>query len=146
VVHPNPHPRTEALQRNVFNVMFSFQRLCCICSHTIFGTLIRKNADKSHCNVCKSINKFRKEGALLPKSPQGDLSTGTTSVHQSLSGQAPVYLADDSRLVSETGRRAQRSANVTTLTVLQTQNSYGDRSLCCLPPTPVEQPATVSAT
>jgi len=49
-------------------------------------------------------------------------------VHQSLSGQAPVYLADDSRLVSETGRRALRTADVMTCTVQWTQKSYADRN------------------
>jgi len=46
-------------------------------------------------------------------------------VHHPLSGQAPVYLADDCRLVSETGRRALRSA---TWAVPRTQNSCGGRS------------------
>jgi len=51
-------------------------------------------------------------------------------VYQPLSGQAHDYLADDCRLVSKTGRRALRSANVMTCrpTVPWTQNSYCDRS------------------
>jgi len=46
-------------------------------------------------------------------------------VHQSLSGQAPGYLADDCRLVSETGRRALQSANIMTVRC-RGHKSYGD--------------------
>jgi len=42
-----------------------------------------------------------------------------------LSGQTPADLADDCRLVPDTGRRATRSADVMTFTVPWTQNSYG---------------------
>ena len=35
-------------------------------------------------------------------------------VRQSLSGQAPLYLADDCRLVSDSTRRSLRSADVST--------------------------------
>jgi len=49
-------------------------------------------------------------------------------VHQSLSGQAPLYLADDCRLVSDSTRRSLRSADGSTCVVLQILSSYGDRT------------------
>jgi len=49
-------------------------------------------------------------------------------VHQSLSGQVPLYLANDCSLVSDSTRRSLRSADVSTFAVLQTLSSDGDRS------------------
>ena len=49
-------------------------------------------------------------------------------VRQSLSGQAPLYLADDCRLVSDSTRRSLRSADVSTCVVPRTLSSYGDRT------------------
>ena len=49
-------------------------------------------------------------------------------VRQSLSGQAPLYLADDCRLVSDSTRRSLRSADVSTCVVPPTLSSYGDRT------------------
>jgi len=52
-------------------------------------------------------------------------------VRQSLSGQAPLYLADDcclECLVSDSTRRSLRSAEVPTSVVPRTLNSYGDRT------------------
>jgi len=49
-------------------------------------------------------------------------------VRQSLSGQAPLYLADDWRLVSDSTRRSLRSTDVSTCVVPRTLNSYGDRT------------------
>jgi len=48
-------------------------------------------------------------------------------VRQTLSGQAPVYLADDCCLVSDSNRRSLRSADVQTCMVPRTYSSYGDR-------------------
>jgi len=48
-------------------------------------------------------------------------------VHQSLSGQAPAYLADDCCLVSDTTRCSLLSADVPTCIVPPTYSSYGDR-------------------
>ena len=47
-------------------------------------------------------------------------------VRQSLSGQAPLYLADDCRLVSDSTRRSLWSADVSTCMVPPTLSSYGD--------------------
>ena len=55
-------------------------------------------------------------------------------VRQSLSGQAPLYLADDSRLVSDSTRRSLRSADVSTCVVPPTLNSYGDRTFAAAGP------------
>ena len=49
-------------------------------------------------------------------------------VRQSLSGQAPLYLADDCCLVSDSTRRSLRSADVPTCVVPRTHSSYGDRA------------------
>ena len=55
-------------------------------------------------------------------------------VRQSLSGQAPLYLADDSRLVSDSTRRSLRSADVSTCVVPRTLSSYGDRTFAAAGP------------
>ena len=48
-------------------------------------------------------------------------------VRQSLSGQAPLYLADDCCLLSDSTRRSLRSADVPTCVVPRTLSSYDDR-------------------
>jgi len=55
-------------------------------------------------------------------------------VRQSLSGQAPLYLADDCSLVSHSARRSLRSADVLTCVVPQTFSSYGDRTFAAAGP------------
>jgi len=45
-----------------------------------------------------------------------------------LGPQAPLYLADDCRLVSDNTRRSLRSADVSTCVVPQTLSTYGDRA------------------
>ena len=55
-------------------------------------------------------------------------------VRQSLSGQAPLYLADDCRLVSDSTRRSLRSADVSTCVVTRTLSSYGDRTFTAAGP------------
>jgi len=47
---------------------------------------------------------------------------------QSLSGQAPLHLANDWRLVSDSTRRSLRSADVSTCVVPPALSSYGDRT------------------
>ena len=49
-------------------------------------------------------------------------------VRQSLSGQAPLYVADDCCLVSDSTRRSLRSADVQTCVVPRTYSSHGDRT------------------
>jgi len=49
-------------------------------------------------------------------------------IGQSLLGQAPLYLADDCCLVSNSTRRSLRSAYVPTCVVPRTLSSYGDRT------------------
>jgi len=54
---------------------------------------------------------------------------------ESLSGQAPLYLAaDDCRLVSDSTRRSLRSADVSTCVVPPTLSSYGDRTFAAAGP------------
>jgi len=55
-------------------------------------------------------------------------------VRQSLSRQAPLYLADDCRLVSDSTRRSLRSADVSTCVVPPTLSSYGDRTFAAVGP------------
>jgi len=55
-------------------------------------------------------------------------------VRQSLSGQAPLYLADDCRLVSDSTRRSLRSTDVSTCVVPRTLSSYGDRTFAAAGP------------
>ena len=55
-------------------------------------------------------------------------------VRQSLSGQAPLYLADDCCLVSDSTRRSLRSADVSTCVVLRTLGSYGERTFAAAGP------------
>ena len=50
--------------------------------------------------------------------------SGIRLVRQSLSGQAPLYLADDWRLVSDSTRRSLRSADVSTCVLPPTLSSY----------------------
>ena len=49
-------------------------------------------------------------------------------VRQSLSGQAPAYVADDCCLVSYSTLQSLRSADVQTCAVPQTYSRYGDRT------------------
>jgi len=55
-------------------------------------------------------------------------------VRQSLSGQAPLYLADDCCLVSDNTRRSLRSADVPTCVLPRTPSSYGDRTFAAAGP------------
>ena len=55
-------------------------------------------------------------------------------IRQSLSGQAPLYLADDCRLVSDSTRRSLLSADVSTCVVPRTLSSYGDRTFAAAGP------------
>jgi len=55
-------------------------------------------------------------------------------VRQSLSGQAPLYLADDCRLVSDSTRRSLQSADVSTCVLPPTLTSYGDRTFAAAGP------------
>ena len=55
-------------------------------------------------------------------------------VYQSLTGQAPVYLADDCRLVSESDRRQLRSSDVPTCVVPRMRTRFGDRSFSAVGP------------
>jgi len=61
-------------------------------------------------------------------------SASTCLVCQSLSGQAPLYLADDCRLVSDSTRRSLLSADVLTCVVPRTLSSYGDRTFAATGP------------
>jgi len=53
---------------------------------------------------------------------------------QSLSGQVPLYLADDCRLVSESTWRSLRSADASICVVQPTLSSYGDRTFAAAGP------------
>jgi len=55
-------------------------------------------------------------------------------VHQSLASRAPTYLTTDIHLVSEYGRRPQRSSTDRTLTVPRTHNRFDDRSFAVAEP------------
>jgi len=55
------------------------------------------------------------------------MSMMVTLVYLSLSGMAPAYLAADSQLVSNEGRRQLRSATSRTCVVRRTYSNYGDR-------------------
>jgi len=55
-------------------------------------------------------------------------------VYQSLSGNTPMYLADDIHLLSESDRRQLRSSSIGTCIVPRTHNSYGDRSFAATGP------------
>jgi len=55
-------------------------------------------------------------------------------VRQSLTGQAPLYLADDCRPVSDSTRRSLRSADVSTCVVPPTLSSNGDRTFAAAGP------------
>ena len=55
-------------------------------------------------------------------------------VCQSLSGKAPVYLADDCCLVSDSAQRSLRSGDVQTCVVPRTYSSYGDRNFAVAGP------------
>ena len=55
-------------------------------------------------------------------------SESSSKWHAWFARQAPLYLADDSRLVSDSTRRSLRSADVSTCVVPPTLGSYGDRT------------------
>jgi len=55
-------------------------------------------------------------------------------VHQSLASIAPTYLISDIHLVSEHGRRLQRSSTDRTLTVPRIHNRFVDRSFAVAGP------------
>ena len=54
--------------------------------------------------------------------------------YQSLSGQAPQYLATDIQLISDSGRRHLCSSSDRRCVVPRTQNTFGDRSFCVAGP------------
>jgi len=56
------------------------------------------------------------------------------TAHQSLASLAPTCLTTDMHLVSEYGRRPQRSTTDRTLTVPRTDNRFGDRSFAVTGP------------
>jgi len=58
----------------------------------------------------------------------------TCLVCQWLSGQVPLYLADDCCLVSDSNRRSLWSADVPTCVVPRTLSSYGDRTFAATGP------------
>ena len=49
-------------------------------------------------------------------------------VYQLLSGNAPMYLADNIHLLSQSDRRQLRSSSTRSCIAPRTHNSYGDRS------------------
>jgi len=55
-------------------------------------------------------------------------------IRPSLSRQAPLYLADDCSIVSNSARRSLRSADVSTCVVPRTPSSYGDRTFAAVGP------------
>ena len=55
-------------------------------------------------------------------------------VRQLLSRQAPLYLTDDCRLVSDSTRRSLRSADVSTCVVPRTLSSYDNRTFAAAGP------------
>ena len=55
-------------------------------------------------------------------------------VRQSLSGQVPLYLADDCCLVSDSTRRSLWSADIPTCVMPRTLSSYGDRTFAAAAP------------
>ena len=55
-------------------------------------------------------------------------------VRQSLSGQVPLYLANDCHLVSDSTWRCLLSADIATCMVPQTLSSYGDRTFAAVGP------------
>jgi len=57
-------------------------------------------------------------------------------VRESLSRQAPLYLADDCHLVSDSTRRSLLSADVSTCLMPRTLSSYGDRTFAATGPCP----------
>ena len=65
-------------------------------------------------------------------------------VRQSLSGQAPLYLADDYRLVPDSTRRSLRSADVSTRVVPRTQQLWR-QNFCSRGTPPVELSSSQAA-
>jgi len=57
-------------------------------------------------------------------------------VRESLSRQAPLYLADDCHLVSDSTRRSLLSADVSTCLMPRTLSSYGGRTFAATGPCP----------
>ena len=57
-----------------------------------------------------------------------------TLVYQSLSGNAPGYLADDCQLVADASVRQLRSADTRTLVVSRTRSSFGDSTFAAARP------------
>ena len=70
---------------------------------------------------------------MHPASQSTDIKVACL-VRQSLSGQAPLYLADDCCLVSDSTQRSLRSADVPTCVVPRTLSSYGDRTFAAAGP------------
>jgi len=57
-----------------------------------------------------------------------------TLVHQSVSGNAPGYLADNCHLVADARVRQLRSADTQTLVVSRMHSSFGDRTFAAAGP------------
>ena len=66
-------------------------------------------------------------------------------VHQSLSGQAPVYLTNDISLITDSGRHLLQSASARTCDIPRTHNSFCDRSFGAAGPLCMEQSAILLA-
>jgi len=70
----------------------------------------------------------------LPVRRRMDFKMATLIYLMSLSSMAPPYLAADSQLVSDEGRRQLRSANSRTCVVRRTCSSYGNRCVAAAGP------------
>jgi len=53
---------------------------------------------------------------------------------EALTGQAPAYLADDCRLISDSDRRKLRSSDIRTCVTSRTSTRFGDRSFSAAGP------------
>jgi len=72
------------------------------------------------CTQCTSTGKHYNELNIT------GISTGITDIYQSLSGNAPGYLADDCPLVAAARVRQLHSADTRTLVVSWIRSSFGD--------------------
>jgi len=92
------------------------------CSFWLFGT-----------NIIRAVTVYRAMH-ILARPRERVMFKLACLVRLPLLRQAPLYLADDCCLVSDSTRRSQRSADVATCVVPPTLSRYGDRTFAAAGP------------
>jgi len=83
---------------------------------------------------CDHITPVLRQWHWLPVRQRIHFKIAGRWIFQALTGQAPPYLADDCRLISDSGRRRLRSSDIRTCVTPRTSTRFGDRSFSAAGP------------